>query len=197
MFKKFLLLWLIILTCVTVNADNISNIDNSDNEANVNPNVEVKVYLDEIKLNKATKPENKIYIQITEYSNISHAKEHRIPTYPKHWLKRDLLKLKNIILWQGVVESLETKQLIISLVENEFISLRGDESLGSIKLILDNQNQDQNQKINIAWDNAGFKEPIQIKKIINKKLPNHIVFQMQGKHSDYLVKFYVKTRLQK
>ena len=197
MFKKILFLWLITVACITVNADNINNLDNDNNEANINPNVEVKVYLDTIKLNKPIKSKDKVYIQITEYSNIAHAKEHRIPTYPKHWLQRDLLKLKNIILWQGVVESLETKQLIISLVENEFISLRGDESLGSIKLILDNQNQDQNQKINIAWDNAGFKEPIQIKKIINKKLPNHMVFQMQGKHSDYLVKFYVKTKLQK
>ena len=197
MFKKKLLLWLIILTCIAVNAEHINSVDNSNNEANINPNVEVKVYLDAIKLNSSTKPENKIYIQITEYSNIHHAKEHRIPTYPKHWLQRDLLKLKNIILWQGVVESLETKKLVISLVENEFISLRGDESLGSVKLILDNQDQEQNQKINITWDKAGFKEPIQIKKIINKKLPNHIAFQMQGKHSDYLVKFYVKTKLQK
>ena len=162
MFRKFLFLWLISLTCLTVSAEDLNNLDNVNNEANINSNVEVKVYLDAIKLNKSIKQENKVYLQITEYSNLTQAKEHRIPTYPKHWLQRDLLKLKNIILWKGVVESLETKRLIISLVDNEFISLRGDESLGSVKLILDNQNQEQ--KINIVWEKAGFKEPVQIKK---------------------------------
>ena len=195
MFRKFLFLWLISLTCLTVSAEDLNNLDNVNNEANINSNVEVKVYLDTIKLNKSIKQENKVYLQITEYSNLTQAKEHRIPTYPKHWLQRDLLKLKNIILWKGVVESLETKRLIISLVDNEFISLRGDESLGSVKLILDNQNQEQ--KINIVWEKAGFKEPVQIKKIIDQKQPNHVAFTMHGKHSDYLVRFYVKTKLQK
>lgn len=195
MFRKFLFLWLISLTCLTVSAEDLNNLDNVNNEANINSNVEVKVYLDTIKLNKSIKQENKVYLQITEYSNLTQAKEHRIPTYPKHWLQRDLLKLKNIILWKGVVESLETKRLIISLVDNEFISLRGDESLGSVKLILDNQNQEQ--KINIIWEKAGFKEPVQIKKIIDQQHPNHVAFIMHGKHSDYLVRFYVKTKLQK
>ena len=94
-----------------------------------------------------------------------------------------------------MVESLESKKLIISLVEQEFQPLESDQSLGSIKLILDNKNQGKKMRIN--WDVAGFKEKIQIKKIINKKSPNTIMFNMQGKNGDYIVKFYVKTKIYK
>lgn len=191
MIKKLLLLWLIgSTTCFAIN--NISD------ATNINPIIETKLYLEDIIVTTNVnnkKYKDKIYIQITEYSDIKHAKEYRIPMYPKHWLQQDLLKLKNILLWHNLVESLESKKLIISLVEQEFQPLESDQSLGSIKLILDNKNQGKKMRIN--WDVAGFKEKIQIKKIINKKSPNTIMFNMQGKNGDYIVKFYVKTKIYK
>lgn len=199
---KFLIknfLWIIsIVSLIAVNADIIV-----DSETSINPNLIVKVYLDTIKINtpirqsktKKNKLKDKICLQITEYSNLNEAKEYRIPSYPKHWLHRDLFKLRNIMLWQGVVESLESKDLILSLVETNFLPLNSDKSLGSIKLKLDNKDPDQNLKI--FWDKAGFKERTKIRKIINKKCSNYVVFYMEGKNSNYVISFYVTTKVQK
>ena len=180
MVKKFLCLLIISLSCINVNASHHK------------PNVVVEVYLEHIKASKPNNPKNRIYMQVTEYSNINRPKEYRIPTYPKHWLQQDFLKITDIRLWKGLVKSREKKELIISLIENEFPPLDSDEDLGSIKLVLDNQAQND-QKIKIIWDKANFKEPIQIKKIISKDSPHYVTFNMQGKNSDYTLSFHLTT----
>lgn len=158
----------------------------------------VKLYLEYIKIdtkynNTIKKHKDRLYIQVTEYSDITPSKEYRIPMYPKHWLANDLAKLKNILLWQNTIESCENKKLIISLIDQEFPPLENDQSLGSVKLVLCNKNS---KKLQVNWDAAGFKENVQIKKIFNKKSPNTIIFSMQGKNGDYLVKFYLTYKKQ-
>lgn len=187
---KKLLLYLIFLTATELSTASI--------DSNINPNIELKIYLDAIKVNKPIKPKDKIYIQVTEYSNIYKPKEHRIPAYPKHWLQRELSGLKNILLWHGVVESLEKKELIISLIEQELLPLNSDEPLGSVKLIMDNKHQGQKMLIN--WEQAGLKENVNIKKIKTKTKStktSQVIFEMQGKNSNYLIKFHTVTKLQK
>jgi hypothetical protein len=187
---KKLLLYLIVLTASEIS---IASLD-----SNINPNIELKIYLDAIKVNKPIKPKDKIYIQVTEYSNIYKSKEYRVPAYPKYWLQRELSELKSIILWHGAVESLEKKELIISLIEQNLFPLDIDASLGSIKLIMDNRHQGQKMLIN--WEQAGLKENVNIKKIKNKTKPtkpSQVIFEMQGKNSNYLIKLHTVTKLQK
>ena len=179
MLKKFLFVLLVLLNF------NINYLYANDNTIKKSPQTEAILKLDTITVNKSVK--DKIYMEITEYSNIARAREYRIPTYPKHWLVKDLPKLKNTVLWQGIVKQSENKELIISLVENDFPPLDSDEPLGSIKLILNNKNN----KVNINWDNAGFKEPIQIQKVTDKQSPNHIKFKMKNKHNEYTIEFLV------
>jgi hypothetical protein len=54
---------------------------------------------------------------------VNKPKEYRIPSYPKHWLAQDFPKLKNTTLWQGKINSIENKELVISLVNNSFYQL--------------------------------------------------------------------------
>jgi len=105
----------------------------------------IKLYLEYIKIDTKNndpikKHKNRLYIQITEYSDIKHSKEYRIPMYPKHWLAKDLAKLNKILLWQNTIDSCENKKLIISLIDQEFPPLENDQSLGSVKLVLNNNN---------------------------------------------------------
>lgn len=153
----------------------------------------VKLYLEYIKIdssynNTSTKHKNRLYIQVTEYSDIKHSQEYRIPMYPKHWLIKDLSKLKNILLWKNNIDFCENKKIIISLIDQAFPPLDNDQSLGSVKLILHNK---KSRRLQVTWDAAGFKEDVQIKKIFNKKSPNTITFSMQSKQGSYLLKFYM------
>jgi len=182
MFKKTLFLLFVFLQCIILNCSHAHDSDFN----NSNP-TEVIVKLDAITVNKPVK--DKIYIEITEYSSINKAKEYRIPTYPKHWLIKDLPKLKNTILWNGIIQDSENKKLIISLVDNDYPPLDSDQPLGSVKLTLTNKND----KINIDWDKAGFKEPINIQKISSSDGSEHVTFKMQSKRSEYTVGFFVKT----
>ena len=182
MFKKTLFLLFVFLQCIILNCSHAHDSDFN----NSNP-TEVIVKLDAITVNKPVK--DKIYIEITEYSSINKAKEYRIPSYPKHWLIKDLPKLKNTTLWKGTIQDSENKKLIISLVDNDFPPLDSDQPLGSVKLTLTNKND----KINIDWDKAGFKEPINIQKIASNDGSDHVIFKMQGKRSEYTVGFFVKT----
>lgn len=180
MLKKFFITLLffnfLIINCLYAK-NNLEKRSNGSNPA------KIILKLKSITVNKLVK--DKVYIEITEYSNIAKSKEYRIPSYPKHWLAQDFTKLKNTTLWQGTINKLENKELVISLVNNYFPPLENDKPLGSIKLTLNNNKN----KIGINWDNAKFKEAIQIEKIPNKNFPNYATFKMKNKKSEYIIEF--------
>lgn len=181
MFKK-IFITLLFLNFMAVDYSYASN-----NSAKKLAIPKVILQLDAITIDRLV--EDKIYIEITEYSNLHKAKEYRIPTYPKHWLIKDLPKLKNIELWQGAVNKLENIELVVSVVDNDFPPFDSDRPLGSVKLKLENKHN----LININWDSANFKEPIQIEKISHTKSPNHVKFKMKNQNSEYIIGFVVKV----
>ena len=180
MLKKFFIT-LLFFNFIIINSLYAKN--NLEKKSNDNNPAKIILKLKSITVNKLVK--DKVYMEITEYSNVAKPKEYRIPSYPKHWLAQDFPKLKNTTLWQGTIDKIENKELVISLVNNYFPPLENDRPLGSIKLTLNNNKN----KIGISWDNAKFKEAIQIEKISNKNFPNHATFNMKNKTSEYIVEF--------
>lgn len=181
MLKKFFIA-LLFLNFIIINCLHAEN--NLEKKSNSTNSAKIILKLKSITVDKLVK--DKIYIEITEYSNIAKPKEYRTPSYPKHWLAQDFSKLKNTILWQGTINKLETKELVISLVNNYFPPLENDKPLGSVKLTLNNNKKN---KVDISWDNAKFKEAIQIEKISNKNFPNYATFKMKNKTSEYVIEF--------
>jgi hypothetical protein len=177
------LIWLILILSFTSVMSSIANAQSNPNKQN-----KVILYLESISYNKSVK--DKIFIHITEYSNIEEPTEYRLPTYPKHWLTKELGKLKDIVLWQGRLKNLENKSLVVSLVDHDNPPLDSNEPLGSVRLNLTN---DAYKGIISNWEDADFDEPIKIEKITDlDSASGYTTFKLTNEKNEYILNFFTK-----
>lgn len=125
---------------------------------------ELTVKLDSIEAKKPSpKSSGKIYINISQYSNLESANisnSKRLPEKPLHWFSKSnpISELNNQTLWTGKIKDNEEIKLIFSLVEEEFSDFDVDDIIGSAQLVLSNKNG----KIEKKWALPVFEENTQI-----------------------------------
>jgi hypothetical protein len=152
---------------------------------NVNQ-VQANITLDSIEAKKLSKKSgDKIYISITEYSNLDHGKTTRLPEKTTFWTSKQLAEIKNQILWSGKIKDNEEIKLIFSVVEQDVSSWDVDDLIGSAQLRLLNKNG----KIENKWELPVFEEHTEVvlSASASGKVTSKQRFIMKGLHSEYLV----------
>ena len=121
-----------------------------------------------------------LFFLVTQSRDESKAQEERIPIYPLHWLSKQLMGVKNVILWQGEIKEGEVVKLTYSLIEQKFPPWDLDEfMIGSAQLILSNHKG----KVKKVWSVPDFdeKNDVEIQKLTN---PQRYVFKGAGSRYD-------------
>jgi len=102
--------------------------------------IPVRIHLNSIEAIKTSeKGGDELYFDITQYSNKGQAKTNRLPEAPLHWLSKQLPEVKDVALWEGMVQDNEEMKVIISLVEQDNPPWDVDDLIGSALLILQNK----------------------------------------------------------
>lgn len=149
--------------------------------------ITVRVTLDTIEAIKtADKGGDELYFDITQYSNRGRAKTDRIPEAPEHWLSKQLPEVKNVLLWEGVVDEQEELKVIISLVEQDTAPWDVDDLIGSALLILENKKG----KLIQRWELPVFEDHVS-QEMLESHNPQRFI--MRGDQSQYNIAFKVTT----
>jgi len=120
-----------------------------------------------------------VYFNITQYSNLGHSKEGRVPAYPGHWLSKQLPSLKNLTLWRGSLKENESIKLILSLGEQESSAWEVSTSIGAAQLTLENKGG----KLKKTWTVPIFEEKEEVE-MLKKDDKERFVFKGAGSRYD-------------
>lgn len=139
----------------------------------------VEVLLVKIEAQNAPKGDrDKLYFTITEYPSKGEPKILREPTYPIHWLSRDLPKINNVKLWEGKIADDSSMLLIFSLMLQEVPFFDPDDHLGSVQVKIVNQNN----KITSTWGKPHFVDQPKIEQP-NPLQPKYILLDPEDQYS--------------
>ncbi len=148
----------------------------------------LQIFISEIKADKTEhKRGDKIYFSVTEYPSKGDPRITRMPAYPLHILTKDLAQMHDVILWQGLLDNKESLLLIITLLEQKLPLIQADDAMGSVQVLLKNDNG----KINAEWGQPHFKDQPKVEQK-GKENPTYLLF---GNNSEYTVAFKLNTGL--
>ena len=81
---------------------------------------------------------DELYWVITEFNKAGSNRQFTIPKYPVHWPTKALEQVKNLQLWYGRLKADQEVTLYIELVEHDAPPFDVDDSVGSVRLVLKN-----------------------------------------------------------
>jgi hypothetical protein len=150
--------------------------------------ITVAVNLVDIKTEKPSEARgDEIYFHLTKYSSLGTSKEERLPVFPLHWLSKQTNSIKNVVLWQGLLQEGESVKLIISLLEEDLPPWDADELLGSAQLTLTNKSG----KLTKEWTIPVFEETQEVE-MLKVAEPQRYVFK--GDNAIYDVAFHIDQK---
>lgn len=139
----------------------------------------VEVLLVKIEAQNAPKEDrDKLYFTITEYPSKGEPKILREPTYPIHWLSRDLPKINSVKLWEGKIPDDSSMLLIFSLMLQEVPFFDPDDHLGSVQVKIVNQKN----KITSTWGKPHFVDQPKIEQP-NPLQPKYILLDPEDQYA--------------
>lgn len=146
----------------------------------------VSLKLVNIRAEKTTElGEDEVYFNITQYSSLGYSNETRIPTYPGHWLSKQLPAVKDLVIWKGVIKENEAVKLIVSLGEEDSLPWDPNDLIGAAQLELENKAG----KLQQAWKVPIFEEKEEVE-MLKKGKQERFIFK--GADSRYDVAFEVE-----
>lgn len=148
--------------------------------------IQATVTLNSIEAKKLSKKSgDKLYINITESSNLGKTTTTRMPEKPTLSFSKNSAQFKNLILWTGRLKENEEVKLIFSIVEEDFSAWDIDDLIGSAQLILTNKKGHLEKR----WELPVFEEnTVMVKKGASPE------FVMKGEHSHYVVSFSLEEK---
>lgn len=147
----------------------------------------VEIKLVSIEAKKVTEKDgDELYFATSSYPSTDNPQILRVPMYPVHWLSKDLSKVKNVTLWEGVVVDNSSTLLIFSLLEQDASLFETDDHLGSAQLKITNLDG----KVTKTWGQPKFKDQ---PKVESRPGNEYIMF---GDNGEYIVKFKVSIQAQ-
>jgi hypothetical protein len=138
-------------------------------------------------LKTSEKSGDEIYLDITQYSNLSEPRHFRIPEKPMHWLSKQLPDLKNLVLWQGTLKEAEEVKIIITLIEQDVGLWDREELIGTAQVQVANKGGNFVKK----WDIPVFKDPVPEEMA---KAGEPRAFELKGENSDYRLVFSLEQQ---
>jgi len=103
--------------------------------------IKLSVTLSQLQTIHPTEPRgDELYFSITEFSSKALPRNYLIPEYPMHWLSGNLKDIKNVPLWDKIVQEGESTSIVFSLIEQELPPFFADELVGTVQLKVRNEN---------------------------------------------------------
>ncbi len=152
-------------------------------------NIQFKVKMIDIQVEKTSeKGDDELYFNIVQQSNLNGNRENRMPEFPMHWLSSELGSLKNVVLWEGKIQTGESIKLILSLLEQDTPPWNPDDAIGAAEVNLLNQNG----KLKMEWVVPTFKKNNPNVEMLKVAKTQRYIFKGDG--SRYDVAFSVEQK---
>jgi hypothetical protein len=117
------------------------------------------------------------------------SKNSKIPAGDLCWESKNLDKVKDVVLWEGDVQTGEEIKLILSVVEQDFPPWDPDELIGGAQLILTNNKG----KFAHEWVKPVFEEEVDIE-MKGKRPDGSQIFLLKSAGAIYEVTFAVEQK---
>jgi hypothetical protein len=129
---------------------------------------------------------DEIYFSIISYPNKAEPTIARVPMFPLHWKSKDLKTVTNVMLWEGDLNPGQSTLLVLSLLEQDLPPFNSDDHIGSVQVILKNDNG----KLIAKWGQAHYIDQPKVQQP-DIKIPKFIMF---GNKSKYVTVFQVDSK---
>ncbi|MFI4936913.1 MAG: hypothetical protein ACHQJ6_00200 [Candidatus Berkiellales bacterium] len=126
-----------------------------------------------------------LFFSISEFPSAEKPVHYQIPSFPTHWYSRHLEHIKNIELWKKDITICENVDLLITLVEQNILTLN-EEELGSVELKV----RCENGKFHTEWAIPHKQDTVKLPEQEN-------AYGFFGRNSDYHVVFNINETLKK
>lgn len=91
---------------------------------------------------------DEIYLVITKFGADGSNTQYTIPEYPITWPTEAIHQIKDIHLWEGIIPEGGSDEIIIELVEHDVPPYNVDDSIGSIRIKINNKGG----KLDTVWE---------------------------------------------
>lgn len=126
--------------------------EHQDAQAKKDPNT-VALTLKKLIAHKTSeKRGDEIYVDILTYGHNVKPKHYLVPPPPHHWPTAIIDKIKDVKLWQGVVEKQQKVTLIVSLLDKDAPPWDRNDMIGAFKVDME---RDGNGIVNLTYSNLG------------------------------------------
>ncbi len=145
---------------------------------------EISVKLKNLKMiQQQEKGGDELYISVTEYPAQGKPIHYQVPSYPTHWLSKYITNVKDVVIWKKTDAKCEGAELLITLVEEDFVPWNMDDSLGSVAL-----------KVECVNGKAIEKWSIPDQKTAEKISNENGAFTFKGKGAQYKALFTIESK---
>lgn len=131
---------------------------------------------------------DQIFFDIVEYPTECDAKVSRVPSYPMHWLTKELPSLKEVRLWSGMITDDNSVVIVLSLMQQEMPLLVDDLLIGSVRVEISNKQG----KLQAEWGQPNYADQPMVDQM--RKKPDYVMY---GEDSRYIVSFKLKSYIVK
>lgn len=154
-------------------------------------NIQAVIQMDSIDVQKSTEEYgDEIYLVITEFDADGANTQFTIPQYPVTWPSEGIHQVKNVKLWQGEIKSGKTDEIIIELVEHDAPPYNVDDSIGSVRIKLNNNNGTLNILWQQNWDESAGKT--NAAEVVKSDALTSKTFVFKGDGGEYTLTFSLK-----
>lgn len=153
------------------------------------PGMDIVIKLGEIKSIKSSeKSGDELYFSVTSYVKKSKPTFTRVPMFPVHWMTKHLEKVKDVILWSGTLAVGESRQVVLSLVEQDVQPWDVDDHLGSVKVTFANKGGE----IKKQWSVPNYKDQTDVSK--DSDTEEKVSFTFKGEGGEYKASFKMEVK---
>lgn len=131
---------------------------------------------------------DEIYFSISTFGQKVEPTFTRVPMFPIYWMSKHISKVKNVELWKGKLTEGASKQVVLSLVEQDIPPWNIDDHLGSVKVKLVNDKGTFRK----TWSMPNYKDQTEVHQI-NKDSFNP-TFKFKGSGGVYKASFKIEIK---
>ena len=125
---------------------------------------------------------DELYFSVTEYPKGKTPRYYQIPSFPTHWLTKYLPQVNDVTLWQKTAKECEETEVIVSLIEEDYVPWNVDDLFGSVRLKI----SCNNGKMTSSWEIPNSSNTLPITTDKNS-------FNFVGDKGSYMATFAVKS----
>lgn len=108
---------------------------------NKSKSIHASLTLDSIQMKRMQeKNGDELYLTVTAYPTKVRPTNIEIPSFPEYWMSKYVNQVKDVPLWDGHIENMDSTTVVVSLVDRDLPPWNIDDVLGTAQVIFKNNN---------------------------------------------------------